>query len=41
LGPSFKKAEKEKLQEEDKSKVENEDKGKQQLLLEDVKEPST
>jgi hypothetical protein len=41
LGPSFEEEEKEKAQEEDERKVEKEDKGKQQALLEAVKEPST
>jgi hypothetical protein len=41
LGPSFEEAEKEKVQAEEERKVEKEDKGKQQLLLEAAKEPST
>jgi hypothetical protein len=41
LGPSFEEAKEEKSQAEEKSKEEKEDKGKQQLLLEAVKEPST
>jgi glutaredoxin len=41
LGPSFEEVEKEKVQAEDERKVEMEDKGKQQALLEAVKEPRT
>jgi hypothetical protein len=41
LGPSFEEVEKEKVQSEEESKEEKEDKGKQQLLLEVMKEPST
>jgi hypothetical protein len=41
LGPSFEEAEKEKAQAEDETKEEKEEKGKQQLLLEAAKEPST
>ena len=38
LGPSFEEAKEEKAQAEEKKEEEKEDKGKQQLLLEDVKE---
>jgi hypothetical protein len=41
LGPSFEEAKEEKAQEKEKKKEEKEDKGKQQLLLEGVKESST
>jgi hypothetical protein len=41
LGPSFEEAKEEKVQAEEKKKEEKEDKGKQQLLLEAEKEPST
>jgi hypothetical protein len=41
LGPSFEEAEKEKAQEEDENKMEKENKGKQQALIEAMKEPST
>jgi hypothetical protein len=41
LGPSFEEAKEEKVQAEEKKKEEKEDKGKQQLLLEAAKEPST
>jgi hypothetical protein len=41
LGPSFEEAKEEKTQTEEKKKEKKEDKGKQQLLLEAAKEPST
>jgi hypothetical protein len=41
LGPSFEKAVKDKAQEVEERKVEKEDKRNLQLLLVDVKEPST
>jgi hypothetical protein len=41
LGPSFKETKEEKAKVEEKKKQEKDDKGKQQFLLEAVKEPST
>jgi hypothetical protein len=41
LGPSFEEEKEEKAQTKEKKKEEKEDKGKQQFLLEAVKEPST
>jgi hypothetical protein len=41
LGPLFEEAEKEKVQSKEDSKEGKEDKGRQQLLLEAVKKPST
>jgi hypothetical protein len=41
LGPSFEEVKEEKSQTKDPKEEEKEDKGKQQMLLEDAKEPST